>query len=381
VGRAEAKLAIDANSPSLASIPVAWPQLPPAEAALPYLRSIDASRIYSNFGPLNGRFEARLAEHFGLAPECVVTCCNATAGLSLALQRAAERGGRYCLMPAWTFAASAHAATGAGLTPWLVDVDPDTGALTPDIARSALGQINPRDVGAVMPVAPFGLPIDQVTWDSFEAASGVRVVIDAAAGFDGLSVGRSPAVVSLHATKVLGIGEGGIVISRDAGAIGDARRRSNFGFNHGRDAGLNGGNAKLSEMGAAYGLAALDHWGAQRRSFEAVLSAYRTALADVPDLRLAPGLGESWVASTFNIEAPAAAVLEIERRMKGAGIATRRWWGAGLHRHRIFRDLPRGDLSVSDRLAARTLGLPCWSGLPPESIDEVAAIVREVLGG
>jgi dTDP-4-amino-4,6-dideoxygalactose transaminase len=377
VGLAETKLA---NSPPAAPTPiaVAWPRLPPAEAVLPYLRSIDASRTYSNFGPLNRRFEARLAEHFGVAPECVVTCCNATAGLSLALQRAA---GRYCLMPAWTFAASAHAAMAAGLTPWLVDVDPDSGALTPEIARSALDQIDPDDVAAVMPVAPFGLPIDPLAWDAFEAASGVPVVIDAAAGFDGLRVGRSAAVVSLHATKVLGIGEGGFVISRDAGTIGEARCRSNFGFNQARDARLSGGNAKLSEMGAAYGLAALDQWGAQRRSFAAVLGRYRAALAHVPDLKLAPGLGESWVASTFNIEAPEAAALEIERRLNDAGVATRRWWGAGLHRHRIFRDLPRGDLTATDHLAARTLGLPCWPGLPAASLDAVASVVRAVLGG
>jgi dTDP-4-amino-4,6-dideoxygalactose transaminase len=378
VGRAEAKLAIDASAPPSASIPVAWPQLASVEAALPYLRSVDASRTYSNFGPLNGRFEARLAEHFGVAPDCVVTCCNATAGLSLALQRTA---GRYCLMPAWTFAASAHAATAAGHRPWLVDVEPETGALTPEIALSALDQIDPGDVAAVMPVAPFGLPIDPLAWDAFAAASGVAVVIDAAAGFDGLRVGRSPAVVSLHATKVLGIGEGGFLIARDPGAIGEARRRSNFGFDQGRDAGLGGGNAKLSEMGAAYGLAGLDHWGAQRRAFVAVLGRYRAALAGVPDLKLAPGLGESWVASTFNIEAPEGAVLEIERRLNDAGIATRRWWGGGLHRHRCFRDLPRGDLTATDRLAARTLGLPCWPGLPAASLDAIAGFVRGVLGG
>ncbi len=283
-------------------------------------------------------------------------------------------------MPAWTFAASAHAAMAAGLTPYLVDVEPDTGALTPGIVRSTLDEMDRGEVAAVMPVAPFGLPIDPLAWDAFEAASGVPVVVDAAAGFDGLRVGRAPAVVSLHATKVLGIGEGGFVISRDRSAIGDARARSNFGFDQGRDAGLVGSNAKLSEFGAAYGLAGLDQWERQRRSFATVLGRYRDALAHVPDLRMAPGLGESWVASTFNIEAPEPAILEIERLLGCAGIATRRWWGAGLHRHRAFRDLPRGDLTATDHLAARTLALPCWPGLAPASLDAVTDIVREVLG-
>lgn len=38
-------------------IPVARPQLPHAEALLQFSHEIDANGSYSNFGPLNGRFE------------------------------------------------------------------------------------------------------------------------------------------------------------------------------------------------------------------------------------------------------------------------------------------------------------------------------------
>ncbi len=50
---------------TVAPIPVMRPKLPPVEALLPYLREIDESRWYSNFGPLLRRFQSRLAEHFG----------------------------------------------------------------------------------------------------------------------------------------------------------------------------------------------------------------------------------------------------------------------------------------------------------------------------
>ena len=65
-----------------------------------------------------------------------------------------------------------------------------------------------------MPVVPFGQPIDVAAWDRFAAATGLPVVIDAAAGFDTLVPGRIPTVVSLHATKVLGAGEGAFVTLR-----------------------------------------------------------------------------------------------------------------------------------------------------------------------
>jgi dTDP-4-amino-4,6-dideoxygalactose transaminase len=358
-------------------IPVARPKLAALEAALPYLREIDDGRTYSNYGPLNARFEARLAERLGLPAGCVVTCNNATTGLTLALQAAAARGGRYCLMPAWTFAATAHAAIAAGLTPFLADVDPLTGALTPQIAKAALREA-PGAVAAVLPVAPFGRPLDPEAWDLFEEISGVPVVIDAAAGFDAAKPGFAASVVSLHATKALGIGEGGFIASCDLEFIADMRRRSNFGFNGSRDAELSGCNGKLSEYGAAFGHAALDTWTVQRLQLQAVLAYYRAALAGLP-VRIAGGLGETWVCSTFNIEAPEPAILAIEQALAEVGVATRRWWGRGLHGHQAFADLPRTALPMTERLAAETLGLPCWPGLETAAIDEIAAIVRDAL--
>jgi len=360
-------------------IPVARPRLAPLEAALPYLRRIDAARIYSNFGPLNALFEQRLCAQFGLDEGSVVTCNNATMGLTMALQAAAGRYGGYCVMPAWTFAATAHAALAAGLTPFLVDVDAVTGALTPQIAARALAAA-PGRVGAVLPVAPFGLPLDLDAWDAFSARHNVSVVADAAAGFDGLRPGKLPAVVSLHATKVLGIGEGGFVVSTDPAVIADIRRRANFGFDGQRDASLVGGNGKLSEYAAAYGLAALDLWRLHRIEYQAVAAYYRAALRDAPGLRLAPGLGDEWICSTFCIEAAPPALAEIELRLTQAEIATRRWWGKGLHGQRAFRALPRTALRTTDRLAASTLGLPCWPGISVEALDEVVSIVLDVLG-
>lgn len=192
-------------------LPVARPSMPRAEALLPYLERIDASRNYSNFGPLVSELERRLADRLGVAPECLVTVANATAGLTLALGAVAEGRSGVCLMPSWTFVATAHAVVAAGLTPYLVDVDEGSWALTPALALNALSRID-APVVAVMPVAPFGAPVDVAAWDRFTALTGVPVVIDAAAGHDTVRSGRSPSVVSLHATKIMGAGEGGYVV-------------------------------------------------------------------------------------------------------------------------------------------------------------------------
>src|SRR5258708_993904 len=108
------------------TIPVMRPMLPAAEHLLLYLKQIDNARIYSNFGPLARSFEQRLAAHFGLSETTVTTVANATLGLALALLAQQVRPGTFCMLPAWTFIASAHAVRLAGLTPYFVDVDART---------------------------------------------------------------------------------------------------------------------------------------------------------------------------------------------------------------------------------------------------------------
>ena len=71
--------------PSEMSIPVARPRLPTTDEIASYLRRIDASRWYSNGGPLVQEFEERLAQHFSDGSARVATVANATIGLAVAL--------------------------------------------------------------------------------------------------------------------------------------------------------------------------------------------------------------------------------------------------------------------------------------------------------
>ena len=190
------------------NIPLMRPQLPEVSAILPYLEEIDQNRWYSNFGPLERRFERKLADHFELGDRQVVCVSNCTQGLDISLRNAARFPVGYCLMPSFTFVATPHAAISAGLEPYFLDVELDTWALSPVSVRDKLSAIE-GPIAAVMPVAPFGASIDVSAWDAFAKETGIPVVIDAAAGFDSAAGSANPLVLSLHATKVMGIGEGG----------------------------------------------------------------------------------------------------------------------------------------------------------------------------
>lgn len=362
-----------ADAPGV-SVPVCRPKLPHADRILPYLRAIDESRWYSNHGPLSRRLEARLAEHCG-APdgEHVVLAANATAALTAALLALEAQPGSLCMMPAWTFAASGHAAVRADLQPWLVDVDERDGALQPDAALELAARA-PRPLGAVLAVSPFGSPVAVEGWRAFRERTGVPVVLDAAAGFDMLRASDVPAVVSLHATKAIGIGEGAFAACTDARVAARIRQRVNFGFAGSREALVSAMNAKLSEYGAAVGLAALDAWPQARAAYRAVALRYAAAFEQLPEARLQRGYGTEWVSATTIVRLPPRCLEAVEDALQAAGFASRRWWGDGLAAQAAFAGAPRLPVPVTTELAASTIGLPCWPDLPPALIDEVARV-------
>jgi dTDP-4-amino-4,6-dideoxygalactose transaminase len=275
-------------------------------------------------------------------------------------------------MPAWTFVATAHAAVSAGLVPYFLDVEPSTWTLDPCALSKEIGRA-PGPVGAVMVVMPFGQRIDFEAWEEFRRRTGVPVVIDAAAAFDSLQVREIPAVVSLHATKIIGVGEGGFVVSRDQSIIRDVRMRSNFGFDSNRNVMSAATNAKLSEYSAAVGLASLDAWSKTRVRWSAVAQRYREELAKSNQIQLQNGYGDSWVSATCVVTVPEHVHGAAQRALANAGVETRSWWGRGAHSYPATVKFPHAaELTVTERLANSTIGLPCYQDLQQGEIRKIA---------
>jgi len=345
-------------APAPRPIPIARPRLPTRAAIAPYLDRIDDARWYTNHGPLVGELETRLAARLSGGAK-VVTVANGTAALTLALRAAGARPGTLCLMPAWTFVASAHAALDAGLTPYFVDVDPETWMLDPAAVCAAVAAA-PAEVGAIMPVAAFGRVPDLARWRELADGTGLPVVVDCAAGFDGLASAPVPVTVSLHATKTVAAGEGGFVACEDAAFIAHVRALSAFGFRGERVASFAAVNARLSEYAAAVALASLDGWDADRARFAFVAR-------------------RRWISSVCVVSTPDWAAPAMSDALRGLDIDTRDWWGAGCHRHPAFARCPRAALPVTDRLARSTLGLPFFIDLDEDASRRIVEAVVEAL--
>jgi dTDP-4-amino-4,6-dideoxygalactose transaminase len=274
--------------------------------------------------------------------------------------------------------ATAHAAIQAGLVPWFVDVDPVTGVLDADHVRERLTHA-PGPVSAIVPVAAFGQPLDPAPWAKLAEDTGLPVVIDAAASFDSVSAAPIPTMVSLHATKSLGIGEGGFIASEDAGFIDRFRALTSFGFMGDREARFAANNAKLSEYTCAVGMAALDQWPSTRTAYATTAQRLRMALLHTPSVVFQPGWGLDWVSSTCVVELPEGATSAVEVALKAQGVDSRRWWGNGCHRAPAFAHYPADALPASERFAASTLGLPYFADMDIDQVNRVALALAEAL--
>jgi dTDP-4-amino-4,6-dideoxygalactose transaminase len=361
------------------------PQLPVADKLLPYLRSIDATRTYSNHGPLASALESRLCKYFRMPDGGVICTASGTAALEGAILGGPGRaspGRPLAVIPAFTFVATAAAVQQCGYEPYLLDVAPDSWMLDP-VALLTNDQLH--KVGLVVPVAPFGRPVPQQAWRTFMKETGIPVVIDGAASFDTATLAREdhlgdiPVVFSFHATKSFGTGEGGAVVCSDTERVKSIWRSLNFGFYEKRDSQSASTNGKMSEFGAAVGLAELDGWQAKYSQWAAVMDVYRATLEAVQlghFLTFHPTISVCYALLTCQTASQAS---KVEEALDRADIDCRLWYGAGVHQHSFFRDAARGPLDVTDDILPRLIGLPVAPDLASADIQRVAAAVRAAL--
>lgn len=352
------------------------PKLPDAEALAPWLRRIDQTRWYSNFGPLENLLRQKLGEMAGLSADQAGLFSSGTAALHLALKAMVGDRPGLCLMPSWSHLGTAAAAVLAGMRPYFLDCARESWALDLDAVEQCARRM---DVRAVVVVAPFGGKIDYEAWDDFHRRTSLPVIIDGAAAFDqfvhhGQSIrwGRTPVMVSLHATKVFGVGEGGLLLSDDPELMLRTLEFSNFGIRD--DVAVSGaiGNFKLNEYNAAVGLAALDGWPERRALLDRMARAMRSRLAG-HGLRTTPGFGGAFVSSTCMISAPGMNADQIDARLGAAGLGTRRWWRQGLHRIAEFADGAPDDLPVTGEIAQSFTGAPFYPEMPADTADRIVA--------
>lgn len=363
------------------TIDIMRPLLPSANDIAPYLARIDEARWYSNFGPLERELRGRLASHFKVITENIVTASSATAGLISVLRALNLPRDSYCLVPSWTFVATPASAIAAEMTPYFIDVDETSWALEPEAVKRQIANIK-GIIGAVLVVVPFGKTVNIAAWDEFTAETSIPVVIDAASCIDSLrnaKFGKTTVVFSMHATKIIGVGEGGAIVSKDTGLLRHVQEQTNFGY-YTRRISIPGINSKMSEYSAAVGLAAFDIWPERRKQWVATTELCKLTLASVVEAHnLILWLPEDAVSTACNVRLPTPTADLIISQLQVRGIKARQWWDKGCHIQPAYAHYPHGDLSITERLGKSVVALPFYVDIPPHQLAVVAAMLNEIL--
>lgn len=363
-------------------VPFLRPNLVVHSAYQKYLASIDRDRLYSNFGPLSTQFEDRVLSEYFAGAGAVTTVANATLGLMLAISLSRRPGGRYVLMPSFTFAAAPLAAIWCGLEPYFVDID-EGNWCTDQPALAELVERLGDEVAVVLPYATFGTDMD-LSWFATLHEAGVPVVVDAAASFGtaneaGQFGSEFPGAVvfSLHATKAFGIGEGGLVYSADQAFVQKLRQASNFGFSDSRESTLQGLNAKLSEYAAAVGLATLDVYG---RKIDVRQELYKMYVDCLEGRKL---LDDGWSVQEIRGRIPFQSMtvlcpegqssIDYVEKLAGAGIDARTYFSPPCHEQWQFAQAARTSMHFTEKTARRVINLPLWEGMTTSDVERIVS--------
>ena len=188
-------------------------------------------------------------------------------------------------------------------------------------------------------------------------------------------------MVSLHATKALGIGEGGFVATDDHDLTRRVRQLTTFGFSGSRESQIVATNAKLSEYAAAIGLASLDAWPHNRLRWLRAAQSLRAAMVHLPQVVFQRGWGLDWATSVCCVQLPEGSAEIVEEKLNAQGVETRRWWGLGCQTNPAFADCPRGGLAQTERLGGSVIGLPFSIDLDNEQIGRIATALATSLIG
>ena len=168
----------------------------------------------------NSEFTVRPA----LEKKRVVALSAGTAAVHLGLLACGVKPGDEVIVQSFTFCASTHPVTYLGATPVLVDSEPDTWNIDPELLEKAIvdrKQKTGKYPKAIVPVALYGMPYKADRIMEIANKYGIPVVEDAAEGFGSRYKGQmlgtfgKYGVLSFNGNKMITTSGGGALITED----------------------------------------------------------------------------------------------------------------------------------------------------------------------
>ena len=375
-------------------IPVNEPLL--AEEDFKALEDAFRSGWISSAGRYVDEFEQSWAAYCGV--EHGIAVSNGTTALIVAVEAVGIGKGDEVIMPSYTIISCASAVIRAGGTPVLLDCMPDTFCMDVDQIEAKIT----NKTKAIMVVHMFGHPVDMDKVVAIAKKHDLVIIEDAAevhgakylSGRDGDSpywqtcggIGHI-ATFSFFANKLITTGEGGMVITNNAGYAQRCRDLRNLCFRSDRRFlhTEHGHQFRLTNMQAALGVNQVRRIGSIVDRKRRIASDYYERLHDIPGIQLP--MEHDWAKSVYWVY---SILLDDSRELEAVGFAAAlrgkevetRPFFLGMHEQPVFHDLglfKNENYPVTERIARKGLYVPSGMAISEGQIDAVCAAVRQIL--
>lgn len=355
---------------------------PEIDAAIHHV--IDSTAFIS--GPVVKEFQADLEKY--LSVKHVIPCANGTDALQVAMMALGLKPGDEVIAPSFTFIATAEVIALLGLTPVLVDVDPDTFNIDPLAIRKA---ITPK-TRAIVPVHLFGQCADMDAIMKIAAENNLFVIEDVAQAIgadfttDNGTLKKAGTIghvscTSFFPSKNLGCyGDGGAIFTNDDDLAVKLRSVVNHGMKvryYHDDIGV---NSRLDSIQAAVlrvKLQYLDNYATARRK---AADAYDTAFTGNAKLKTPSRFAKSsHVFHQYTLVTKDIDRGKLQEYLASKNIPAMIYYPVPIHLQKAYLDAryKPGDFPVTEALSKSVISLPMHTELDDEQINFITSSVLE----
>ncbi len=337
-------------------------------------------------GPVVKAFQSDLELY--LACKHVIPCANGTDALQIAMMALDLKPGDEVIVPTFTYVATAEVIALLGLTPVMIDVDPDTFNITADLVKAAITE----RTKAIVPVHLFGQCADMapimelakkhklwVIEDNAQAIGGDYTQPDGSRKKTG-TVGHIGST-SFFPSKNLGCyGDGGALCTDDDELANRLRMVANHGQAKQYYHEVIGVNSRLDSIQAAILKVKLQHLDEYCQRRRALADGYDQAFASIEDLSTPARASYSthvFHQYTLRVHAGAATRDALRAHLAEHGIPSMIYYPVPLYRQEAFAHWWDGvEQPVTEMLCQQVISLPMHTEMNDTDFERIVAAVR-----
>lgn len=352
------------------------------------LKVIQAS-LFIN-GPQVKSFENKLQEYVNIAH--VVSCANGTDALQITLMALGLKPGDEVIVPAFTYVATAEVIGLLGLTPVMVDVDPDTFNITAELVKPAITE----KTRAIIPVHLFGQCTDMEDLLALAESCNIYIIEDTAQATGAVYTFRNGekkqagtmghiGCTSFFPSKNLGcFGDGGAVFTASKKLAEQVRMIANHGQIKKYYHEVLGVNSRLDTLQAAILEVKLNYLDNYSMARNIAASYYDNNLSQIDGIKTPfRALNSNHVFNQYTIQVLNGKRDELKEFLKDHGIPSMIYYPLPLFDQGAFKAIGRcvGSLETSSQLCKQVLSLPIHTEMDEKTQHYIVNIIQSFFNG